>query len=194
MNNQMDVEKIFKDSGAVLEGHFLLTSGLHSPVYWEKFQVLQYPHYTEKLCHLIADHFRGSGTELVVGPTVGGIIVAFEVGRILGVRSIFAEREEQERTFRRGFKISPGEKTLIVDDVVTTGSSLLEMIKAVRQLSGDIIGIGVMVDRTKETMDLDIPFFSCLKVSVPSFKPDECPLCTQGIPLTKPGSSTQPTP
>lgn len=188
----MNVEKIFRDSGAVMDGHFLLTSGLHSPAYWEKFQVLQYPHYTEQLCQMIADNFRDSGVQLVTGPTVGGVIIAHEVGRLLGVRSIFAEREGDERVFRRGFKISPGEKTLIVDDVITTGSSLVEMVKAVNSHSGKIIGLGVLVDRSKENINLGIPFFSCLKVVVPSYKPEECPLCKQGLPIVKPGSSGRP--
>ncbi len=192
MNTQAEAEKIFKDSGAILEGHFLLTSGLHSPAYWEKFQVLQHPHYTERLCHMIADHFRGRSVQLVVGPTIGGVIVAFEVARLLGVRSIFAEREGETRAFRRGFNISPGEKTLVVDDVVTTGGSLREMVQLVRKWKGEVVGIGLLVDRTTEQVDWGMPFFSCLKISVPTYKPEGCPLCAKGLPLVKPGSSGQP--
>lgn len=191
MTSQEEVLQIFKDSGAILEGHFLLTSGLHSPAYWEKFQVLQHPLYTERLCGMIADHFRGRGIQLVVGPTVGGVIVAFEVARLLGVRSIFAEREGEARVFRRGFKVSPGEKTLVVDDVITTGGSLRELIELVRKSGGEVAGIGLLVDRMTGKLDWGVPFFSCLKTSVPTYKPEECPLCARGMPLVKPGSSGQ---
>ena len=122
------VEKIFEKSGAVLKGHFLLTSGRHSPVYWEKAQVLQYPEYAEQLCGMIADNFRDSGIQVVAGPTTTGIILAYEVARQLGVRSIFAEKEDTgERTFRRGFHISPDEQVLVVDDILTTGGSIREV-------------------------------------------------------------------
>src|SRR4030042_64326 len=117
------VEQMFEKSGALLKGHFLLTSGLHSPVYWEKALVIQYPEYTEKLCRMIADHYRGAGVQVVAGPTTPGIILSYEVARQLGVRGIFAERDESGggRVFRRGFHIAPGEKVLIVDDILTTG-------------------------------------------------------------------------
>lgn len=182
--------KIFKDAGAVLEGHFLLTSGLHSPVYWEKFRVLQYPHYTEKLCRLIAEHFKKDKLQVVAGPTTGGIIIAFEVARQLGVKGIFAEKEGKERLFRRGFTINPGDHVLIVDDVLTTGSSITEVIDAVNKLGGIIIGVGVLVNRAKQKMELGIPFFSCLRAATPTYTPAECPLCAAGIPLVKPGAQT----
>jgi len=185
-----EVMKIFKDAGAVLEGHFLLTSGLHSPVYWEKFRVLQYPHYTEKLCRLIAEHFKKDKLQVVAGPTTGGIIIAFEVARQLGVKGIFAEKEGKERLFRRGFTINPGDHVLIVDDVLTTGSSITEVIDAVNKLGGIIIGVGVLVNRAKQKMELGIPFFSCLRAATPTYTPAECPLCAAGIPLVKPGAQT----
>jgi len=184
------VERIFEQAGAVLKGHFLLASGLHSPVYWEKFQVLQYPPYTEKLCRLIADHFRKSRVQVVAGPTTGGVILAYEVGRQLGVRGIFAEKSESGgREFRRGFRIETAERVLIVDDVMTKGGSVRDTIDAVNRLGGNIVGIGVLVDRSPEKIDFGIPFFSCHRAEVITYQPQQCPLCAAGIPLVKPGSS-----
>ena len=188
-----DAEEIFLKSGAILKGHFLLTSGLHSPVYWEKFQVLQYPHHTEQLCRMIVDHFREEEIQVVAGPTTGGIILSFEVARQLGVQSIFAEREgENARAFRRGFSISPGERVLIVDDILTTGSSIREVIGAVNKLGGKIIGIGVLVDRSEKATDFGVPLFSCHRAVTTTYQPEDCPLCAAKIPLVKPGSSQQP--
>jgi len=183
-----EVLEIFKTAGAVKEGHFLLASGLHSPVYWEKFRVLQYPHLTEKLCRLIAQHFRGQEIDVVAGPTTGGIILAFEIARQLGVRGIFAEKEGEARVFRRDFEIIPGEHVLIVDDIMTQGGSLRETISAVDKLGGIVIGIGVLVDRSEEDLDFNLPFFSCLRVPTTVYSPQECPLCAANIPLFKPGA------
>ncbi len=181
-------EDIFQKSGALLKGHFLLTSGLHSPVYWEKFRVLQFPNYTEPLCRMIADHFRRQNVQVVAGPTTGGIILAFEVARQLGVRGIFAEKEDEERSFRRGFTVDPGERVLIVDDILTTGSSIREVIAAVKKLDGNIIGIGVLVDRSEQAPDFGFPLFSCHHSATVTYRPEECPLCAAKIPLIKPGS------
>jgi orotate phosphoribosyltransferase len=184
------VGKIFEKTGAVLKGHFLLSSGLHSPVYWEKFQVLQYPEYTEKLCRMIAGHFKKSRVQVVVGPTTGGVILAYEVGRQLGVRGIFAEKGESGgREFRRGFRIAPGERVLIVDDVMTAGGSLRDTVDAVRKMGGDIAGIGILVDRSPEKLDFGVPLFSCHRAEVIAYQPQQCPLCAAGVPLVKPGSS-----
>lgn len=188
----VEAEKLFEKSGAILKGHFLLTSGLHSPVYWEKFRVLQYPTYTEQLCRMIADHFRKEQVQVVAGPTTGGIILAFEVARQLGVRGIFAEKEDSERAFRRGFHIDPGERVLIVDDVLTSGKSIREVISAVNQLKGKIVGIGVLVNRAEQEVDLGYPLFSCHRSATVAYKPDSCPLCAQKVPLVKPGSSKSP--
>ena len=181
-------EDIFQKSGALLKGHFLLTSGLHSPVYWEKFRVLQFPNYTEPLCRMIADHFRRQNVQVVAGPTTGGIILAFEVARQLGVRGIFAEKEAEERSFRRGFTVDPGERVLIVDDILTTGSSIREVIAAVKKLDGNIIGIGVLVDRSEQAPDFGFPLFSCHHSATVTYRPEECPLCAAKVPLIKPGS------
>ena len=183
-----EVLKTFKAAGAIKEGHFLLTSGLHSPVYWEKFSILQHPHLTEKLCRLIAQHFEGQKIDVVAGPTTGGIILAFETARQLGVRSIFAEKEGKMRVFRRDFKILPGEHILVVDDILTTGSSIRETISAVDKLRGIVIGVGVLVDRSEKNLHFDLPFFSCLRTPTTVYTPEQCPLCTAQVPLVKLGT------
>jgi orotate phosphoribosyltransferase len=187
----MNTEEIFRKSGAILEGHFLLTSGLHSPVYWEKFRVLQYPQYTEQLCQLISKNFADYNIEIVAGPTTGGIILAHEVGKQLGVRSLFAEKEGEKRAFKRGFGIKPGERILIVDDILTTGKSVREVLDLVLEQDGVVAGIGVLVDRAEQEHDFGAPLFSCLRSKTITYKPDECPLCAAGIPIIKPGSSNQ---
>ncbi len=188
-----NIEEIFHQSGAILKGHFLLTSGLHSPIYWEKFRVLQYPHYTGQLCRLIADYYRSQRIQVVAGPTTGGIILAFETARQLGVRGIFAEKESTgERVFRRDFSINTGERVLIVDDILTTGSSIREVMAAVTKQGGIVIGIGVLVDRSEQEVEFGVPFFSCHHSTTITYPPQNCPLCTAGIPLVKPGSSQKP--
>jgi orotate phosphoribosyltransferase len=185
-----NVEEIFKKSGAVLNGHFLLTSGLHSPVYWEKFQVLQYPEYTEQLCRMIADHFRSKRIQVVAGPTTGGVILAYETAKQLGVRGVFAEKTPTgERAFRRGFNIIRSERVLLVDDILTTGGSIREVIAAVNSLGGKIIGIGVLVNRSEKPVDFGIPIFSCLNSETITYTPDKCPLCAAKVPLVKPSGT-----
>lgn len=185
-----DLLNIFKMSGAIKEGHFLLASGLHSPIYWEKFRILQYPRYTERLCRLIVQHFKDQQIELVVGPTTGGIILAFETARQLGVRSIFAEKMGETRIFRRDFDIAPDESILLVDDVLTTGSSIKETMSAINRLGGVVIGIGVLVNRSAEEIDFGAPLFSCIHVPTTVYSPEECPLCAANVPLVKPGGQT----
>ena len=185
-----NVEEIFQKSGAILQGHFRLTSGLHSPTYWEKFRVLESPLYTEQLCRMITTHFQEKEIQVVAGPTTGGIILAFETARQLGVRGIFAEKEgATERVFRRGFSINPGERVLIVDDILTTGSSIRQVTAAVTKQGGLVIGIGVLVDRAEQETEFGVPLFSCLRSITPTYTPQDCPLCTKNIPLVKPGSS-----
>ncbi len=186
----MNVKGIFEKSGAILEGHFLLASGLHSPVYWEKFQVLQFPKYTGQLCRMITNHFLSQGIQVVAGPTTGGVILAFESARQLGVRGIFAEKDSSGgRAFRRGFGISAGERVLIVDDILTTGSSVREVMAAVTSRGGVIVGIGVLVDRSEQAIDFGVPLFSCHRASVVTYTPENCPLCAAQVPLVKPGGS-----
>jgi orotate phosphoribosyltransferase len=191
VNLNDEVLGIFKAAGAVKEGHFLLASGLHSPLYWEKFRILQYPDSTGKLCGLIAERFRGQAVDLVAGPTTGGIILAFETARQLRVRSIFAEKVGEIRVFRRDFTIRKGERVLVVDDILTTGSSVKETISAVDELGGIVIGVGVLVDRSEKNPDLGVPLFSCLRAPTVAYPPQECPLCGADIPLLKPGAPAQ---
>jgi len=175
-----NAEDILKKAGVIRYGHFLLASGLHSPVYWEKFQVLQYPEYTEALCHMIATQYRDQKVEVVAGPTTGGVILAYE----------FAEKTPTgARAFRRGFTIGPGERVLIVDDIMTTGGSLNETIDAVKKLRGSIVGIGILVDRSEKKNEFGVPLFSCHKADELTYKPESCPLCKGGKPLVKPGGS-----
>lgn len=180
-----EVQRTLQEVGAVLSGHFRLTSGLHSDTYVQKALLLQYPHHTEALCRLIADHFRPQRVEVVAAPTVGGIILGYEVARQLGARAIFAEKDEAGgRSFQRGFRIPPGERTLVVDDVLTTGGSVREVVEAVRRAGGDLRGIGVLVDRSDGRVSFDAPFYACLTLAIPTYPPADCPLCRAGIPLT----------
>ncbi|MEN3202721.1 MAG: orotate phosphoribosyltransferase [Atribacterota bacterium] len=179
---------LFRKAGAFLEGHFLLTSGLHSPYYVEKFKLLQYPQYVEQLAKAIAENFKEKHVDVVVGPAVGGIILAYEVARAFGVRMAFTEREEGKMRFRRDFTLSEKDCVLVVEDVVTTGASLLEVIEAVRDKGASIVGVGVLVDRSGGKVSLPYPYFPLLTMEMPVYTPDECPLCKESIALQKRGS------
>jgi orotate phosphoribosyltransferase len=183
--DSVSVLDIFRQTGAILEGHFLLTSGRHSGTYLEKFRVLQYPEQTQRLCRLIADRFGDSGVQLVAGPTTGGIILSFEVARQLGVRGIFAEKSEGGRRFQRGFRVEPGERTLVVDDVLTTGGSIRDVLDAVRQAGGEPVGVAVLADRTAGATDFGVSFFACTALKIESYDPTDCPLCRDGVALIK---------
>ncbi|XEQ93330.1 Orotate phosphoribosyltransferase [Sporomusa carbonis] len=188
MMNEAEVRQLFIETGAILEGHFLLTSGLHSPLYVEKFQVLQYPKHTEKLCAALAERFTNDNIELVVGPVTGGIILAHEVGKHLGTRAIFTERENGKMALRRGFVIEQGQRVLIVEDIVTTGGSVKEVIDVVREHGGIPVAVGMLVDRSGGKADFGIPAQALLHLTIPTYQPDDCPLCKEGIVLTKRGS------
>lgn len=173
------------------EGHFVLASGLHSPLYWEKFRLLQYPDDTGQLCGLIARHFASYGVAVVAGPTTGGIVLAFETARQLGVRGIFAEREGDRRVFRRDFDLGHGERTLVVDDVLTTGGSIRETLEAVEQRGASPVGIGVLVDRSEGQTQFGLPLFACVRASAEVYPAERCPLCAAGVPLTRAGAQRQ---
>jgi orotate phosphoribosyltransferase len=181
----------FDDAGAFLRGHFVYTSGRHGADYLEKFRILENPRASAALGAMIADRFRALRPEVVAGPTTGGIILAFEVARQLGVKAVYVERGQQGgRELRRGFEIPPSTRVLIVDDVVTTGGSLAETAACIREAGGEVIGIGVLADRTSGRTATDAPFFACLTVDFPSYAPEECPLCAEGIPLAGPRGSS----
>lgn len=188
MLSRANIEQIFLASGALLEGHFRLTSGRHSDRYIQCAKVLQYPEYTTQLCKELAERFKEQGVELVVGPAMGGIIVAYELARQLQAKAVFTEREEGVMQLRRGFTINPGEKILVVEDVITTGGSILEVMDLSRQAGGEIVGAAVLVDRSAGKINLGIPTASLLSLEVISYDPDECPLCKAGLPVVKPGS------
>jgi orotate phosphoribosyltransferase len=180
--------EIFQQTNALLNGHFLLTSGRHSNQYFQCAQVLQYPEHNETICGLIADHFRSTNIDIVISPAIGGIVVGQEVARQLGKKSIFAEREDKVLTLRRGFMIEEGKKYLVCEDVVTTGSSVFEVIEIVKKGGGILAGVGYIVDRSNNKVQFGVPQFSTLQLEVVSYTPEECPLCKQNIPTVKPGS------
>lgn len=179
---------IFKRCGAFLTGHFELSSGLHSPQYLQAALVLQYPEYAEALCSELAEFYKNSKADLVAAPALGGIIVAHEVARSLGVRAIFAERQQGRLTLRRGFYIKNGERVLVVEDVITTGRSTKEVIDVVREAGGTLIGIGSLIDRSGGKVDFDLPYKSLLTLTIPTYEPQACPLCKEGDIAIKPGS------
>ncbi len=185
-----EVLQIFKDSGALLEGHFLLASGYHSAVYLEKFQVLQFPRYVERLCQDIAERFAGDEVQVVIGPTTGGVLLAYEVAKNLGVRGIFAERGDgQGRVLRRGFEIKEGENVLLVDDILTTGGSIRDTMQVVEGYGGNLVGIGVLADRSGGTVNFGVPLEALLRLDVEKFAPDALPDWLAAIPLTERGST-----
>ena len=187
---QAEVLTIFRQSGALLEGHFRLSSGLHSPGYLQCALVLQHPRDAEVLGAALADVVRPLGAVTVLSPAIGGIVIGQEVGRALGVRAIFAERQDGSLTLRRGFTLEPGEKVLIVEDVVTTGGSTRETMDVARAAGAVVVGACAIVDRSGGKQGLDVPFQALLPMDVKAYQESECPLCQQGIPVVKPGSRT----
>ena len=188
MDTNEKVMDIFLKSEALLNGHFLLTSGRHSNQYFQCAKVLQFPLYTEQVCRSITDFFKEYEIETVIAPAMGGIIVGYEVARQLGKRAIFAEREEKALVLRRGFSLRPGEKVLVCEDVVTTGGSVFEVIDIVKNSGAEVVGVGYIVDRSNGKVQFGVPQVSTLKLEVVSFTPEECPYCKEGMPVVKPGS------
>ena len=179
---------LFRRMGALLEGHFRLTSGLHSPGYLQCALVLQDPGGAEKCGKAIADRVRRLGAEVVLSPALGGIIIGHEVGRALGVRAIFAERQDGRLTLRRGFTLAPGEKVLVVEDVVTTGGSTRETIDVARAAGANVVGAASIIDRSGTNQALGVPYFALATVSLPTYDAESCPMCAAGSPVVKPGS------
>lgn len=180
---------IFKQAGVLLEGHFLLTSGRHSNRYLQCAKIFRNTRYSEELCAALADYFRQDGVDVVIGPAMGAVQMAYEVSRALGCENFFAERENGAMTLRRGFEVKPGQKVLLVEDVITTGGSVREVMDIVRQAGGDIVGVGSIVDRTGGHIDFGVPFHAVISLDVESWEADACPLCKAGAePPYKPGS------
>lgn len=182
------IKDALQRTGVLIEGHFLLSSGRHSRQYMQCAQLLQYPQEAEKAGQALADQFRDIQVDVVIGPALGGVIIAHEVARALGVRCLFTERKEGEMELRRGFEITSGEKVLIVEDVVTTGGSVKEVIQVIEALGATLVGVGSIVDRSGGVNHFPCPYRSLIQVTIESYTPDECPLCQAGQPLVKPGS------
>ncbi len=178
----------FRRVGALLEGHFRLTSGLHSPGYLQCALVLQHPSEAERCGAEIAARVRDLKAAVVLSPALGGIVIGQEVARGLGVRAIFAERQDGVLTLRRGFTLSPGERVLVVEDVVTTGGSTRETIEVARVAGAQVVGAAAIINRSGGQPALDVPFTALASLSVPTWSPDACPMCAEGRPVVKPGS------
>jgi orotate phosphoribosyltransferase len=179
---------IYKKTGALLSGHFLLSSGLHSDRYLQSALVLQQPEIATRLCSALAENFKNLNINLVIAPALGGVFVSHETARALGVRALFAERINGELTLRRGFSIKPGERVLVVEDVITTGKSTKETIEVVIKEGGVVVATGSLVDRSNGRVDLGVMSKSLVTLDVPSYAPEACPLCKLGSTPIKPGS------
>ncbi|HAK59663.1 MAG TPA: orotate phosphoribosyltransferase [Nitrospiraceae bacterium] len=183
-----EVLNTYSETGALLTGHFLLSSGLHSDRYLQSALVLQQPEIATRLCAALGEQFRDVNIQVVIAPALGGILVAHETARALGVRGIFAERQSGELTLRRGFSIEKGERVLVVEDIITTGKSIKETIAVVRKAGGTVVSAGSLIDRSGGTADLGVPYRSLATLDVPTYQSDACPLCKAGGKPVKPGS------
>ena len=178
----------FRRAGALLEGHFRLTSGLHSPGYLQSALVLQHPQEAEACGRAIADEVRDLGAQVVLSPALGGVVIGQEVGRALGVRAMFVERQDGRLMLRRGFTFSPGERVLVVEDVVTTGGSTQETVDIARAAGAEVVGAAAIIDRSGGTHVLNVPFRALASIALPTYAPESCPLCAAGSTAVKPGS------
>jgi orotate phosphoribosyltransferase len=188
---QNDAIALYRRTGAYLEGHFQLSSGLHSTGYLQSALVLQNPQDAAALGFGIATHVRNLRPSVVLSPALGGLIIGHEVARALGVRAIFAERSGgPELSLRRGFTLLPDDRVLVIEDVFTTGKSTRETIDVAKAARAEVVGAAAIVDRSGGTINFDVPTHSLVQLSVPTYNPDKCPLCAQGVPVVKPGSRT----
>lgn len=187
---ESDLLQLFRQSGALLEGHFRLTSGLHSPGYLQCALVLQHPRAAATLGEAIGAAVGGLTPTVVLSPALGGIVIGHEVARALGVRALFAERQDGRLQLRRGFSLEPSDRVLVVEDVVTTGGSTRETIEVAIAAGATVVGAAAIVDRSGATADLGVPFHALLPVNLPTYPPEACPLCASGLPVVKPGSRT----
>lgn len=186
--DQSAVLTLFRQSGALLEGHFRLTSGLHSPGYLQSALVLQHPAHAEVLGRALAAKLRHTSATVVLSPALGGLIIGHEVARALGVRAIFAERQEGKLTLRRGFSVTPEDRVVVVEDVVTTGGSTRETMAVAEAAGAQVAAAGAIVDRSGGSSDLGVPFYPLVQLSLATFDPAVCPMCKAGDPVVKPGS------
>ena len=187
-NDDQTLLDLFRTSGAWLEGHFRLSSGLHSGGYLQSALVLQHPQHAAEICERLAAEVRTWNPTVVLSPALGGLIIGHEVGRALGTRAIFAERQDTHLTLRRGFTLAPSDRVLVVEDVVTTGLSTHETIAVARSHGATVVGAAAIVDRTDGAAQLGVPFVALLTLHVPAWQPSDCPLCQQQLPVEKPGS------
>jgi len=185
---QQEILDVYEKTGALLSGHFLLSSGLHSDRYLQSALVLQQPAIATKICAALADHFRDTKIDVVIAPALGGVFVSHETARALNVRALFAERVNGELTLRRGFTINAGERVLVVEDVITTGKSTRETIEVVRKAGGVVVAAGALIDRSGGKAELGVLYRSLVTLNVPTYQPDTCPLCKAGSTPVKPGS------
>ena len=194
-SSQETVMRLFEESGALLDGHFLLSSGRHSAQYMEKFHLLRQPVLTSQLCEEFANRFRDERIDVVVGPTTGGILLAFEVARQLGIAAAYAERASEggtAREIRRSTVFAAGSRVLVVDDILTRGGSMRETLAALAPHLVEVVAVGVVVDRSGGTVDFGLPLAALATVDIETWEPADCPLCASGIPLVKPGTTAVP--
>lgn len=186
--NEERILGIFKQTGVLMEGHFLLTSGRHSDQYLQCAKVFRYPEYTEELSIALSKHFKNLKIDIVIGPAIGGIIFAYEMARCLNAKAMFAERQEGNMVLRRGFYIPEGANILIVEDVITTGGSVKEVIELVKGYKSNVAGVATLVDRSNGTVEFGAEYRAAITLDVKSYTPENCPICKSDIPLVKPGS------
>jgi orotate phosphoribosyltransferase len=187
-NTDKMVIDTLKEVGALLEGHFLLSSGKHSDRYCQCAKLLQYPDKAAKVLKVVADKLKDVDFDMIVGPAMGGVVVSYELARQTGKPGIFAERQDGAMTIRRGFEIEKGQKVIISEDVITTGKSFLEVAEIIKSLGGEVVGISCIVDRRAEGVKVEYPMYSAVKLDIKSYDKENCPMCKEGTPYVKPGS------
>jgi len=187
-SDTIDTLDLFRQAGALLEGHFTLSSGLHSDKYLQSALVLQYPDYATALGQAVADRLRHLDPTVVLSPALGGIVIGQETGRALGVRAIFAERQDGRLGLRRGFSLSPTDRVVVIEDVITTGGSTRETVDVATAAGATVVGAAAIINRGRNESTLGIPFVALVKMAVPVYQPETCPLCAKGEPVVKPGS------
>ena len=186
-----EVMRLFQGCGAWMEGHFVLSSGLHSREYLQCAMILQHPTLSARACQALSQRFLSDEVTCVAGPALGGILVAYETARQLGVRSVFAERKDGKLQMRRGFQVGPKDRVLVVEDVVTTGGSVEELISLIRGVGAEAVGVGALVDRSSGWASFEVKYHALLSLDLKTFSAEACPLCKEGIPIMRPGSRTR---